>query len=110
LNIFLGLISGSSIDSIRIIHNTTRWLRGRSSETFWDDFQDSREWDEDDARRSQITQYTPGEWNVPRYSLPMEIRVRLGISWLRIQNLPEAMVFPSKTRLIVETIPCSGES
>jgi hypothetical protein len=110
LNIFLGLISDSSIDSIRIIHSTSRWLRGRSSEAFWDTYQNSREWDEDDTRRSQVSQYTPGEWNESRYSLPMEIRVRLGINWLRMQNLPEAMVSSSKTRLIVETISCSGES
>ena len=76
MNIFLGLISDSSIDSIRVIHSTSRWLRGRSSETFWDTFQDSREWDEDDTRRSQIAKYKPGEWNVSRYSLPMEIRER----------------------------------
>ena len=58
----LDSISGSSIDSIRIIHNTSRWLRGRSSETFWDDFQDSREWDEDDASKISDSTYTPGEW------------------------------------------------
>ena len=110
MNIFLGLISDSSIDSIRTIHSTSRWLRGRSSETFWDTCQDSREWDEDDTRRSQVSQYTPGEWDQSRYSLPMEIHVRLGISWLRIQNLPEAMVFSTKTRLMVETISCSGKS
>lgn len=94
MNIFLGLLSNSGhpLDSIRIIHTTSRWLRGRSSETFWDIINDSREWDEDDFRRSQVPSYISGKWDIERYSLPMEIRVRLGINWLRARNMNEAMV------------------
>jgi hypothetical protein len=94
LNIFLGMLSnsGSPTDSIQIIHVTSRWLRGRSAETFWDNVNDSREWDENDLRRSEVPSYTAEKWDMSRYSLPIEIRVRLGINWIRAQNMDEAMV------------------
>ena len=100
LNIYLGLLSNSRqqpTQSIRVIHSTSRWLHGRSAETFWDSLNDSREWDSDDSRRLQTRSYVPGKWDPSRYSLPMEIRVRLGINWLQAQNVNEAMV-PSLPR------------
>jgi hypothetical protein len=94
LNIYLGLLSTSSQPklSIDVIHSTSRWLHGRSSETFWDMQSDSREWDEDDTRKSQTLEYDPTKWDPSRYTLPIEIRVRLGINWVQAQNLSEAMV------------------
>ena len=90
----MGLLSDSPTpaQSIRIVHTTSRWLRGRSAEVFWDNFKNSGEWDEDDERRSQSPYYVHGKWDPSRYSLPIEIRVRLGINWLRTNNLEEAMV------------------
>lgn len=82
----------SPLQSISTIHSTSRWLHGRSAETFWDLVTDSREWDEDDVRRSQVQSFEPGKWDPSRYSLPLEIRVHLGINWLRARNLAEAMV------------------
>ena len=92
LNVLLGLLSntGNPEHTIRIIHSTSRWLRGRSDELFWDTLNDSREWDNDDSRRSQFSGYVPGKWDSSSYSLPMEIRVRLGINWLRALNFVEA--------------------
>lgn len=97
LNILLGLLPKTSdpLHAIQVIQTTSRWLRGRSDETFWDDYNDSREWDEDDSRRGLVKDYDPGRWNSSRYSLPIEIRVRLGIQHLSAKNLPEAMVPPS---------------
>jgi hypothetical protein len=95
LNILLGLLpkTGDPIQAIRLIHTTSRWLRGRSEETFWDDCGDSREWDENDLRRIKVKEYDAGKWDSSsRYSLPMEIRVRLGIQYLMASNLDEAMV------------------
>jgi|SRR5579859_1713627 len=84
--------TATPIHSIRIIHSTSRWLRGRSSDTFWYSVTDSREWDEDDERRGQVDGYIPGKWSASRYTLPLEIRVRLGIAWLRGRNFDEALV------------------
>jgi general transcription factor 3C polypeptide 3 (transcription factor C subunit 4) len=94
LNILLGLLapSGSAQHAIQTIHRTSRWLRGRAAERFWDTYQDSREWDEDDSRKSEVPSYVPGKWDAARYALPMEVRVHLGINWLRLQNMDEAMV------------------
>jgi general transcription factor 3C polypeptide 3 (transcription factor C subunit 4) len=94
LNIYLGLLSTTAQPNLAIciIHSTSRWLHGRSSETFWDFRNDSREWDEDDIRRSEVPDYDPTKWDTSRYTLPMEIRIRLGINWVQAQNLPEAMV------------------
>ena len=94
MNILLGLLapSGSAQHAIQTIHRTSRWLRGRAAESFWDTYQDSREWDEDDSRKSEVPSYVPGKWDAARYALPMEVRVHLGINWLRLQNMDEAMV------------------
>lgn len=94
MNIFLGFLSksGSPLDTIVIIHITSRWLRGRSAETFWNALNDSREWDENDTRRLEVPSFVAEKWDSSRYSLPMEIRVRLGINWLSAKNFDEAMV------------------
>jgi hypothetical protein len=90
----MGLLSTSPSpnQSIRIIHSTSRWLRGRGEEVFWDNFKDSAEWDENEERKAQFVSYIPGRWDSSRYSLPMEIRIHLGINWLRTGNVEEAMV------------------
>lgn len=82
------------MQAIRLIHSTSRWLRGRAEETFWDQVHDSREWDEpgDETRRGMMREYDPRKWDVSRYLLPMEIRVKLGIQYLMAKNLSEAMV------------------
>ena len=94
LNILLGLLpkTGDPMQAIRLIHTTSRWLRGRSEERFWDEFGDSREWDEDHSRRIKVKGYDAGKWDISRYALPIEIRVRLGIQYLLAKNLPEALV------------------
>src|SRR5579862_5063623 len=78
--------------AIRTIHSTARWLHGRSNETFWEFFQDSREWDEDDSRREQVEGYIPHQHHPHQYTLPIEIRVGLGLSWLQLNNPDEAIV------------------
>jgi hypothetical protein len=103
----MGLLSDSPTPehSIRLIHSTSRWLRGRSGEVFWDNVNDSGEWDEGDERRSRSPYYAPGKGDVSRYTLPLEIRVRLGINWLRVNNLQEAIVSCFMLpKLIVDTI------
>lgn len=97
LNIYLGFLleEGNGPTCISTIHVTSRWLRGRYAETFWNlGPDDSREWDKDDTRRREVVGYVPGTWDVSRYTLPIEIRVRLGIAWLLVRNFDEAMVLP----------------
>lgn len=95
--------------AIQTIHSTSRWLHGRSSETFWDLVQDSREWDENDSRRAQVQGYIPHEHPPSQYTLPLEIRVLLGLSWLQINNPTEAMVSLLRCQSDLDPIPISRE-
>jgi hypothetical protein len=102
LNIYLGFLleEGNGPTCISTIHVTSRWLRGRYAETFWNlGPNDSREWDKDDTRRGEVVGYVPGTWDQSRYTLPVEIRVRLGIAWLLVRNFDEAMVLPPRKRV-----------
>lgn len=80
------------------IKSLSRWLLGRGSDFFWDDFDvDDREWDsEDQPRRMQVIGYIPGRHEVNAYGdgLPLELRVKLGIFRLNLggDNFEEATV------------------
>lgn len=73
------------------IKSLSRWLLGRSSDVFWDNFNsDDREWDsEDQPRRVQVSGYIPGQYEARTYGdgLPLELRVKLGIYRLNLGHL-----------------------
>jgi general transcription factor 3C polypeptide 3 (transcription factor C subunit 4) len=73
-----------------------RWKQGRIKETYWDDQEDDREYDiEDEPRRVAVPQFKRKAQNATfGQTLPLEIRVKLGIFRLRkgAEDFREAMV------------------
>lgn len=66
-----------------------RWLCGRKSEDFWDDYPDDREWDNDDERRNLVSH--PLNKNRTLYNMPIELRVKLGICRVHVGDASEAL-------------------
>lgn len=96
LNIFAELycMEKDWAKAIQTIKSLGRWLYGRASETYWDQINgDDREWDEDDRpRRCLVREFEPGRFPKESYTLPLELRVKLGLCRLRIGNEEEALV------------------
>lgn len=72
-------------DAIKIITVASRWVLGRSEETFWDWEKDDREWDaENEPRRVEVPQFDPGHHDVGTYGqgLLVELRAKLGFARL----------------------------
>ncbi len=84
-------------EGITVLKNLSRWLLDRANEKFWEAFdEDDREWDlEDQPRRSDVPEFSPGEHDATSYGdgLPLELRVKLGVFRLKSenQNLMEAI-------------------
>lgn len=68
---------------------TARWLQNRSDETFWDDALDDAEFDE---RREENPQFKllPQSAQERSNYLPIDIRVKMGLFRLRLENTEEA--------------------
>jgi general transcription factor 3C polypeptide 3 (transcription factor C subunit 4) len=107
LNIYVELYAylGQYKSALWELRSLARWILGREQESWWDEVQDDdREWDEDDSRRIKEQRYTPGLAEAQRYGagLPLELRVKLGVYRLRLQNLDEAMVsLPGRPMFLV---------
>lgn len=72
--------------AIKTLRHLSRWLLGRESETYWDNFEDDREWDADDEpRRIEVQNYQSGKFPLDTYGigLPLELRVKLGLFRLK---------------------------
>ncbi|KAI9806627.1 MAG: hypothetical protein M1825_006084 [Sarcosagium campestre] len=70
------------------LRRLSRWLLGRSEETYWDDFKDDdREWDSQDSpRRVACANFKPGLYPRTVYGdgLPVELRIKLGLYRLKL--------------------------
>lgn len=87
--------AGRYHDAIRELKALARWLMGRASEHYWDQWQeDDREWDDDDERRSLVPDYVAGRFasSFCGTTLPHDLRVRLAIYRLRLGDSTEALV------------------
>ncbi|TID14027.1 Tetratricopeptide-like helical [Venturia nashicola] len=72
-------------DAIKIITVASRWLLGRSEETFWDLEKDDREWDaENEPRRIEVPRFGAENHDVGTYGqgLLVELRAKLGFARL----------------------------
>jgi general transcription factor 3C polypeptide 3 (transcription factor C subunit 4) len=72
---------------------------GRSAEVFWDNHDDDREWDlDDEPRRTQVKEYSPGRYPLETYGegLPIELREKIGLIRLGMGTKyhAEALVSP----------------
>lgn len=111
INIYLDLLdrSGQYADALRRLKALARWKQGRSKEKFWDNIEDDREFDiEDEPRRITVPQFRRPRSHDATYgqSLPLEIRVKLGIFRLRRgpEHFAEAMVgtcFPQPEIMLI---------
>lgn len=82
--------------ALRELTTISRWLLGRSHETYWDGFDDDREWDiDDEPRREEVPEFHNGMLITERYGegLPIELQVKLGVARLGLgdQYLTEAL-------------------
>lgn len=72
-------------EAIKTITVASRWVLGRSEETYWDWEQDDREWDaEHEPRRVEVPQFGPGNYSLGTYGqgLLVELRAKLGFARL----------------------------
>ncbi|XP_014554952.1 hypothetical protein COCVIDRAFT_17396 [Bipolaris victoriae FI3] len=87
INIYLDLLdrAGSYAKGITKLKSLSRWKQGRHAETFWDELDDDREFDiEDEPRRVAVPQFVQKSQDAKYGStLPLEIRVKLGLFRLR---------------------------
>lgn len=75
------------------LRSLARWLLGRGTEEFWDEFpDDDREWDPDDGRRWLAPAFDPENFPTSSYGdgLPLEFRIKFGIYRLHLGNREEA--------------------
>ncbi|KAI0118866.1 hypothetical protein GGR51DRAFT_497986 [Nemania sp. FL0031] len=80
-------------DALYELKSLARWLLGRSSESFWDDWQDDdREWDVDNTRRTGFEDFQEGKYPESSYgsSFPLEMRTKLAVYRLKLGDLDEA--------------------
>lgn len=99
VGIFVDLFAsiGHLQEAIRHLKALSRWLVGRASERYWDDWQDDdREWDIDARRRSEVPYFDQHSSNPRLYgdALPHHLRVRLAKYRLRLGQETEALVRP----------------
>ncbi|QSZ34982.1 hypothetical protein DSL72_007844 [Monilinia vaccinii-corymbosi] len=81
-------------DGIKELRSVARWLVGRGEEDFWDTFiDDDREWDDDDLRRSECSQFDATVYSPDTYGpgLPIELRIKLGLYRLSLGHHIEAL-------------------
>ncbi|TGZ83358.1 TPR-like protein [Ascodesmis nigricans] len=79
------------IEAINTIKEVARWLLGRDEETFWDNYEDDREWDVDDASRESVAGFDADKFSATAYMLPIELRVKLGLCRLELTQTDAAM-------------------
>jgi len=98
INIYLDLLDkkGDYSKGITQLRRLSRWKQGRVDEIFWDQEMDDREFDiEDEPRRVAVSRFQRRSQDA-KYgqTLPLEIRVKLGLFRLRlgVDNFLEAMV------------------
>ncbi|KAF2129943.1 TPR-like protein [Dothidotthia symphoricarpi CBS 119687] len=97
INIYLDLLdrTGKHDNAISRLKALSRWKQGRRDETYWDDQQDDREFDIEDApRRITVLDFRRTSQDA-KYgqTLPLEIRAKLGLFRLRnsASDFTEAM-------------------
>ncbi|KAH7394043.1 hypothetical protein DE146DRAFT_660584 [Phaeosphaeria sp. MPI-PUGE-AT-0046c] len=97
INIYLDLLDrfGQYETALVRLKVLARWKQGRAKETFWDDLEDDREFDiEDGPRRIAVPEFKRKARSAKHgQTLPLEIRVKLGIFRLRksADDFQEAM-------------------
>lgn len=82
-------------DAIQELKRLSRWLLGRSLETFWDNWQqDDREWDISGDRRASVPGLSAIDNNPTKFGLglPLDLRIRLAVYRFKVGDQLEALV------------------
>lgn len=87
--LFLKLTAGGS-SGINIIKKCARWIERRENQIFWEDVVDDSEFDDRRLKNSRFDALTDAE-KQKSYSLPIDIRIRLGLLRLNNENVVEAL-------------------
>ncbi|KAH6637799.1 hypothetical protein C7974DRAFT_332454 [Boeremia exigua] len=87
INIYLDLVdrTGDYDHGLKRLKDLSRWKQGRRNETFWDEEKDDREFDiDDEPRRVEVFDFKRKSESA-KYgeTLPLEIRVKMGLFRLR---------------------------
>ncbi|KAJ9653980.1 transcription factor TFIIIC subunit tfc4 [Neophaeococcomyces mojaviensis] len=86
--------NGQTIEAVLVLKRLARWLCGRESEVFWENFpDDDREFDQMHyPRRTDLPQFEPGKFPEHEYgeALPLDLRGKLGILRLKLGHREEA--------------------
>lgn len=92
LNILAELFikQNGELHGIKTIKKCARWIQYRETQTFWEDVYDDSEFDNRRFRNAKFQSLTEREKS-KSYSLPIDIRVRLGLLRLNNKNVSEAM-------------------
>lgn len=86
----LFLKQNGELHGIKAIKRCARWIQFRETQTFWEDVYDDSEFDNRRFRNAKFQSLTEREKS-KSYSLPIDIRVRLGLLRLNNKNVTEAM-------------------
>ncbi|RDA82381.1 hypothetical protein CP532_5330 [Ophiocordyceps camponoti-leonardi (nom. inval.)] len=81
-------------EAIHELKYRCRWLVGRSTDNFWEEWkEDDREWDLDEMRRSSADGYCPlpATSSLPGKALPQDLRIRLATYRLKLGHESEAL-------------------
>lgn len=97
IGIYVGLCGSDESNKLAIfeLKSLARWVVGRGDELYWDDWQaDDREWDRESIRRELVSDFCQRDTKERLYgiSLPLELRCRLAIYRLRLNEEHEAFV------------------
>lgn len=87
--LYLKLPIGSAA-GLKVIKAYARWIQHRENQTFWNDVSDDSEFDLRRTKNSRFEALPPSEKS-KSYTMPIDIRVRLGLIRLANDNFPEAM-------------------
>ncbi|CAI4062748.1 hypothetical protein N7582_002209 [Saccharomyces uvarum] len=87
--LFLKLAVGE-VDGIKAIKKCARWIQRREGQVFWDDVSDDSEFDNRRFKNSTFDSL-PAIEKEKSYTIPIDIRVRLGLLRLDTDNLVEAL-------------------
>lgn len=77
-------------ENIKLVKQLARWIQRRENQTFWDDALDDSEFDERRLHNSRFELLDSQEKNKV-FSLPIDIRIRLGLLRLNNNNVVEAL-------------------
>jgi general transcription factor 3C polypeptide 3 (transcription factor C subunit 4) len=106
LNVYLDLLDHACEwdRALLRLRTLSRWVQGRQRETYWDNYDDDREFDVEDVPRRTIVPEFVRKSSKANYgkAFPMEMRVKLGIYRLRKTSPDDGEAMVSATPAMLD--------